>query len=219
MSRKVRARFHALAWLGALFCLLAAQVWAADWAQVRAVVDGDTLELASGQTVRLAGIDAPEINHDGGPSQYYAVQARKELQALAGGQEVRLQVLGRDRYGRLLAVVLRRDGMMLNERMVGLGAAFVFPHKDDAALGERLLAAQRLAMDRGLGFWPRILRLPAANAGYVGTRGSQRFHQLSCPYASRISRRNRQYFSSLRSAFAAGYSPCRSCTPWPQEPR
>lgn len=205
----------ALLWLGVFLCLFVTRAWAADWAHVREVVDGDTLELASGQTVRLASIDAPELGHDGRPSQYYAVQSRKELQRLVGSQEVRLQVLGQDHYGRVLALVFRRDGEMLNERMVAVGAAFVFPHKDEAALSERLLAAQRMAMDRGLGFWPRILGLPAASEGYVGTRSSRRFHRLSCPYALRISVRNRQYFSSLRSAFAAGYSPCRTCTPWP----
>ncbi|BDV01177.1 nuclease [Thermodesulfomicrobium sp. WS] len=212
-------RFSALLWLGAFLCLLATRAWAADWVQVRAAVDGDTLVLASGQTVRLAGIDAPELGHDGQPAQYYAAQSRAELQRLVDGQMVRLQVLGRDRYGRMLAVVFGRDGAMLNERMVALGAVFVFPHKDDEALFDRLLSAQRLAMDRELGFWPRILRLPAASERYVGTRSSRRFHRLSCPYASRISARNRQYFASLRSAFAAGYSPCRTCTPWPHSSR
>ncbi len=218
MNPEVR-RCLALLGLGALLCLLATGTWAADWAPVRAVVDGDTLVLASGQTVRLAGIDAPELGHDSQPAQYYAAQSRMELQRLVGGQEVRLQVLGRDRYGRLLAVVFRRDGMMLNERMLALGAAFVFPHKDDGALFDRLLAAQRLAMDRELGFWPRILRLPAASERYVGTRSARRLHRTSCPYAARIGPRNREYFASLRSAFAAGYSPCRICTPWPHSSR
>ncbi len=189
------------------------------WERVRAVVDGDTLELASGQTVRLVGIDAPELGHKG-PGQYYGPQARAELVRLVEGQEVRLEVLGRDRYHRVLGALWRRDGTMVNEQMVALGAAFVFPHADDAGSGslmERLLRAQQQAMDRGVGFWPRILRLPEARDPYVGTRSSKRFHRLACPYASRISPHNRVFFSSLRAAFAAGFSPCRTCTPWPRQ--
>lgn len=216
MSPRVLRSWRPLLWGVVLAAVLAVQALAAGWQRVRAVVDGDTLELAGGGTVRLVGIDTPELGH-GGPGQYYGRQARAELARLVDGQEVRLEVQGRDRYGRLLAVVWRRDGTMVNERLVALGAAFVFPHQDDGLLlAGRLLAAQRQAMDRGLGFWPRILALPEAREPYVGTAGSRRFHRLSCPFAARIGSHNRVLFPSLRAAFAAGFAPCRTCTPWPR---
>lgn len=65
------------------------------------VVDGDTVELGNGETVRLAGIDAPEsgvCGHD---------QATERLVSLVEGRRVTLGESDedRDRYGRLLRYV------------------------------------------------------------------------------------------------------------------
>jgi endonuclease YncB( thermonuclease family) len=65
------------------------------------VVDGDTLDLDSGDTVRLLGIDTPERGECGfGPAQ-------SALKRLVLDQEVTLVAAGRDhdRYGRLLRYV------------------------------------------------------------------------------------------------------------------
>lgn len=74
----------------------------ADWVVV-AVHDGDTLRVrgpdARLRTVRLAGIDAPELDQPAG------AQARDALRAWVLGRAVRLDDRGVDRYGRWLAVV------------------------------------------------------------------------------------------------------------------
>lgn len=68
---------------------------------VSRIVDGDTLELGNGETVRLVGIDTPEVGQCG----YQAASDR--LAALVLGRQVRLTVSDedRDRYGRLLRYV------------------------------------------------------------------------------------------------------------------
>jgi len=68
---------------------------------VTRVIDGDTLELASGQDVRLVGIDTPEVGECG----YDAATAN--LARLVEGERVRLSRSDedRDRYGRLLRYV------------------------------------------------------------------------------------------------------------------
>jgi endonuclease YncB( thermonuclease family) len=68
---------------------------------VSRIVDGDTLELGNGETVRLVGIDTPEVGQCG----YQAASDR--LGALVLGKQVRLTVSDedRDRYGRLLRYV------------------------------------------------------------------------------------------------------------------
>lgn len=65
------------------------------------VVDGDTLYLSNGQSVRLVGIDSPEVGQCG----YDAATA--SLERLVLGRTVRLTkpVDDRDRYGRLLRYV------------------------------------------------------------------------------------------------------------------
>ena len=68
---------------------------------VSRVVDGDTLELGNGETVRLVGIDTPEVGQCGYD------RASEALGRLVTGRQVRLTMSDedRDRYGRLLRYV------------------------------------------------------------------------------------------------------------------
>lgn len=65
------------------------------------VVDGDTLDLRNGRTVRLAGIDAPEVGQCG------YKRARNTLAGLVLGKRVTLGASDekQDQYGRLLKYV------------------------------------------------------------------------------------------------------------------
>jgi endonuclease YncB( thermonuclease family) len=65
------------------------------------VVDGDTVNLGNGKTVRLAGIDAPEVGECG-----YR-RARNTLEGLVLGRRVSLGTSDEDhdRYGRLLRYI------------------------------------------------------------------------------------------------------------------
>jgi micrococcal nuclease len=195
--------------------------WRGEAAEVRWVPDGDTLVLANGETVRLKGIDAPEVGRNGAPSQYYAVVARDLLQKTVHGKNVNLHEAGaeRDRFGRIVARVSLPGGLGLSRFMVEQGAAFCYPHPDqhDPALMRDLLGLQRTAIRRGAGFWPRVLSVATPAEGLIGNSRSKRFHRPRCRYGKRTGGRNRGRFSSLRDAFAAGYAPCRKCTPWPAE--
>ena len=108
---------------------------------VTRIVDGDTLELGNGETVRLVGIDTPEVGQCG----YDA--ASVALGRLVAGRQVRLgrSDEDRDHYGRLL-------------RYVDVGST-------DAGL--RLirsgLAIARYDSRDGYGFHPRELRYVAAD--------------------------------------------------------
>lgn len=193
-----------------------AQTWRVE---VQAVLDGDTVILDGGERLRLRGIDAPEVSHKGKPGQHYGRQSRDRLFSLVSGRilELEKKELDRDRYGRLVGIARLADGRMVNLIMIEEGAAFVYPHPSDKdrALFTRLLPAQNKAMEQGEGFWPVVLKGPAAQSRYVGTRSSKRFHTLSCAQGRKVGAANRVYFSSLREAFAAGYAPARECTPWP----
>jgi endonuclease YncB( thermonuclease family) len=108
---------------------------------VARVVDGDTLELGNGETVRLVGIDTPEVGECGYD------QASAALERMVLGKKVSLvrSDEDRDRYGRLL-------------RYVDLG-------RDDAGLRqiERGLAIARYDSRDGYGFHVREPRYVAAD--------------------------------------------------------
>lgn len=201
-------------------CCLALSAAAQTWrVQVADVLDGDTLVLSTGERLRLRGIDSPEIRRRDKPGQYFGTESRKILTALVRGRDIYLdrQELGADRYGRLVGVARLGDGRLINLVMIEEGAAFVYPHSSDKDkdLAKRLVAAQVTAMRRGQGFWPKILSLPAARKGYVGTISTRRFHTLGCSTGQQVKKRNQIHFSSLGEAFEAGYAPARECTPWP----
>ena len=132
---------------------------------VARVVDGDTLELANGDNVRLVQIDAPELRED----ECYGRAARAELVRLAPvGSSIRLQAdvraasypVGKprdldkvDRFGRLLAYVFR-DGTNVNLELVRAGAAAPwFFNGVRGRYAEALLRAARAARARRAGLW------------------------------------------------------------------
>jgi endonuclease YncB( thermonuclease family) len=87
---------------------------------VSRVVDGDTVEMSTGQTIRVIGVDTPEV---GQPC--YA-EAAAALRAAVQGQPVRLTPGARDdvdRYGRLLRYVDTAGGVDAGLQMINQGWA------------------------------------------------------------------------------------------------
>jgi len=185
-------------------------------ARVRWVVDGDTVILDTGQTVRLMGINAPELSRDDRPGQYFAQQARQQALELMHGAEVRVRVVRRDRFHRLVGAVHLPDGTWVNKALVRGGAAFVSWHSGgQPASGPGMLTAQRRAMREEAGFWGPILDLTDPEGPFVGNRRSRRFHTRECAFGQAVHDRNLRLFGSLDQAFRAGFAPGRCCTPWP----
>lgn len=78
----------------------AAQIFPAQ-AKVTAVLDGDTLEIDNGQTVRLIGIDAPNRGETG------FEEAKSFLTTMIDGETIKLEYdyYQDDKFGRILAYV------------------------------------------------------------------------------------------------------------------
>ena len=187
--------------------------------RVRWVVDGDTLIVHSGESIRLMGINAPELGRDDQPGQYYALQARECLQDLVQGEPLFFdpQSSATDRFQRRVSRLRRADRSSINRMLVEKGAAFVSCRagQGEEDFHQGLLRAQQRAMQERQGFWQHILNMPAAFAPYVGNRRSKRFHTQECVFGQAIHAGNRRQFSSMQQAFQAGYAPGRCCSPWP----
>ena len=87
-------------------------------AVVKRVVDGDTVELQSGEKVRYIGVDTPEKGENGYD------EATDFNRTMVEGKEVHLEYdeRCRDMYNRLLAYVCA-DGTMVNEELLREGHA------------------------------------------------------------------------------------------------
>jgi len=94
--------------------------------EVRRVVDGDTLLMASGARVRLEGIDTPETVREDYPVEEWGPEASRFTKDFVQQAHNRVKLtFGNDRlddYGRYLAFVWDGD-KMLNEELVRAGLA------------------------------------------------------------------------------------------------
>ncbi|WP_253510054.1 thermonuclease family protein [Pseudomonas rhodesiae] len=125
--------------------------------QVARVVDGDTVRLSDGRSVRMIGLNAPEIGQKGRPDEPFAVAARQRLQALvqASGGRVGL-VPGReakDRYGRTLAHLYGADGRNLEAQLLADGLGFQVAVAPNVDLVTCQQAAEASARNAQKGLW------------------------------------------------------------------
>lgn len=128
---------------------------------VARIVDGDTLDLADGRTVRLVQIDTPEL----GSGECYSRKAAAALSGLVPrGAVVTLETDPRldavDRYGRLLRYV-HRGGTNVNLELVRRGAATVWFYRGERGrYAAALLRAARAAREDRRGIWGACPQTP-----------------------------------------------------------
>lgn len=119
-------------------------------ATVARVIDGDTIELANHDVVRLVGMDTPE--HD----QPYFNEATDALKSAVEGKVIRMEIdrTNKDRYGRYLRYVYV-DGKFVNMEMVQNGFAFAYVVAPDNRYEQQFLEAENTARTQGLGIWAK----------------------------------------------------------------
>jgi micrococcal nuclease len=129
----------------------------ADAVAVRIVNDGDTVSaVVNGrfEKIRLIGIDAPEIGQE--PWGEIAKKHLKEMIVSSSGKvTIEYDIERRDRYGRLLAYLLTKDGRMVNREMLREGYAVIFTFPPNMKYTAEFTAAERYARERKIGIWSR----------------------------------------------------------------
>jgi endonuclease YncB( thermonuclease family) len=126
-------------------------------AVVQSVIDGDSLTLADGRTVRMVGIQAPKLPK-GRPNFVewpFAREAQAALSELVQGRSVTLHFGGtrQDRYGRVLAQLAREDGLWVQGELIRRGFARIYTFPDNRAAAAEMLALEREARAQRLGLW------------------------------------------------------------------
>jgi micrococcal nuclease len=119
-----------------------------ETALVSRVIDGDTIEIEGGQTVRYIGIDTPE------KGEYFFEEATAKNSELVLGKEVRLEkdVSETDQYGRLLRYVYVGD-LFVNAELVRLGYAREAYYPPDTMHSDEFLRLEKYAADSDLGLY------------------------------------------------------------------
>jgi len=114
---------------------------------VTRVIDGDTFELASGQKVRLKGINTPE------KSEWLNVEATEFVRGLVENKSVEIESHGFDKYGRMLAYVFV-GGKNLNEEILKEGLGTLYYYEKDSHYDE-LKLAEEFARLNEIGLWEK----------------------------------------------------------------
>lgn len=205
-------------------------------AKVVGITDGDTIVVADNagtqESVRLAGIDAPE--HD----QSFGAQSTQYLASLVSGKNVTLECENERSYDRMICKVLLSGGEDACLDQVKAGMAWHYKQFEDeqsATDRDAYAAAECTAMKSKSGLWsdphpvqpqdfrhgtnsPLLLDASGCresseptSGSVVGNARSHIFEWPGCPYYSAISPGNRVEFASPQAAEAAGYRPAHNC--------
>lgn len=131
-----------------------------DQGLVSRVIDGDTIEILSGQKVRYIGIDTPETVHPAKPVQCFGKEASLKNKELVEGKLVHLEkdVSETDKYGRLLRYVyLQNDGsgqtIFINDYLVRQGYAHSSSYPPDVKYQDQFRQAEADARNNNRGLW------------------------------------------------------------------
>lgn len=148
---------------------------------LKQVVDGDTLRLNDGRTVRLIGANTPELGRDGAPDQALADRAKRMAVEWLAGEKLLLQsgTEAKDHYGRHLAWVFRAsDRQMLSEYLVDQGLGWQVTVPPNTLYSDCLKVAEQAARKAARGVWAAqrypLLRagaLDPTDAGFQRVRG------------------------------------------------
>lgn len=127
---------------------------------VARVIDGDTFEVNAGSaidTVRVIGIDTPEIADPRKSAECFGAEASSKAKEILSGKNVRLEsdpAQGeRDKYGRLLRHVFLEDGTNFGLLMIGQGYAHEYGYPVSGKYRAEYKEAQNYARENSLGLW------------------------------------------------------------------
>ena len=115
--------------------------------KVTRVIDGDTIKIETGESVRYIGIDAAEEG-------CFAEEATAKNKRLVEGKEVRLEkdISETDKYNRLLRYVYV-DNLFVNDYLVRNGYAQVATYPPDVKYQDQFREAEREAKENNRGLW------------------------------------------------------------------
>lgn len=177
------------------------------------VVDGDTIYLDNGKKVRFVGVNTPERGVEG------YITSKNFVQKLCLNKKVGLDIDDRkhnDKYGRTLAVVIV-DGKNLNEMLLkeGLAEIMYMPPSEfypyDWAGSDTHVADTHSSSSSSTS--SDSSSSSSGSGNYVGNANTGKFHVSGCGSVSKMSEKNKVFFSSRDEAVNQGYVPCKICNP------
>lgn len=187
---------------------------------VTRVIDGDTIELNTGERVRYIGIDTPETN------ECFYSEATKQNQNLVLGKQVKLEkdISQTDKYGRLLRYVWI-DDVFVNDYLIRQGFAHAATFPPDIKYQDQFTASQREAVSQNRGLWktcvenssptpPPISDTNCPIKGNINAAGEKIYHLPGCKSYSKTqidTNKGERWFCSETDAASTGWRRASNC--------
>ena len=120
------------------------------------VFDGDSILVSDMNltlSVRLVGIDAPELGYKAKKGQPFSRQSKNYLEKRINNRKIRLKLYGTDQYNRQLAEVFV-DGQNINLEIIKKGLAEVYRGRKPEKLNNKIyLKSEAIAKKAKKGIW------------------------------------------------------------------
>lgn len=199
--------------------------------KVVAVADGDSVTVLDAsnrhQSVRLQGIDSPEIRQE------FGEQAKQNLANLVFGRQVVVEYYKHDTYGHILGKVLLLDGRDVNLEQLKDGMAWHYKEfeADQLKADRKIYArAEREAREARRGLWADVVQQPPtppwvwrrierrrerppilAFGKIIGNARTKIYHRPDCPNYNKVGAENKVEFETVDDAERAGYRAAKNC--------
>jgi micrococcal nuclease len=188
---------------------------------VAQVIDGDTIKLEDGTTVRYININTPELEKGENPNQCFALEAKKINQDLVLGKKVRLEldINHMDHFGRTLAYVFLKPNdqkeLLVNEVLLEKGAGKFFLDTVNLKYQDRLIKAADQAHSQKKGLWQECAQDKSAGCqikGNLDRLDHKYYHLPSFRHYSQTQvnlKNGDQWFCTEKEAQEAGFKKAR----------
>jgi len=127
---------------------------------IERVIDGDTVKTAAGDSIRLLGVDTPEIDWENNKTEFYAEEAREFTINNLDDQQVLLEYdqEREDNYGRILAYIYQ-DGHNFNQKLLQEGYASLMIVEPNDKYESEFKNAAAEARESKNGIWSQVTEM------------------------------------------------------------
>ncbi len=186
-------------------------VRAKDYTVTR-VINGHTVQLDSGETVKYLGVETPSLNVKDGSSEFFAREAKRFNHKLVFMKKVRLEFDKQktDQEGNLLAYLYVKK-TFVNGELIRLGYGKATNTPPNERYKEMFQQYEKEAMAGEKGLWQE--KKKDTEKVYIGNKRLSALHRPTCKLVDKISDKNRIVFRNRSDAIKIGYIPCKVCKP------